>query len=192
MDVVVFISTTSALLTYWAGSQPTPVGACHEIFEAEDSHQVRVMQVALQGLAHEEIIVRTPSDAAYHFMNRIYVPFEQFDQEELWTLLLNTKNRITHDVMVYRGTLNSAHVRLAELFKEAVRNNSASMVISHCHPSGDPTPQPRRCGGDGDGGASGATPGYWAAGSYCGGEQAVGVDAGEGIGVWSGDPSDYV
>jgi DNA repair protein RadC len=34
-------------------------------------------------------------------------------------------------------------IRLAELFKEAVRTNAASIVLSHCHPSGDPTPSPK-------------------------------------------------
>ena len=33
-------------------------------------------------------------------------------------------------------------VRVAEIFKEAVRSNAAGFVLSHCHPSGDPTPSP--------------------------------------------------
>lgn len=90
----------------------------------------------------EEVIVRSPSDAAVYLMQRVYTPFDQFDQEELWSLLLNTKHRITHEVMIYRGTLNSVHVRLAELFKEAIHTNAAAFLLSHCHPSGDPTPSP--------------------------------------------------
>lgn len=90
----------------------------------------------------ESAPIRSPADAAQHLMTNIYVPFESFDQEELWVLLLNTKNRITHDVMVYRGTINTIYIRPAELLKEAVRQNAASMILSHCHPSGDPTPSP--------------------------------------------------
>ena len=59
---------------------------------------------------------------------------------ELWILLLNTKNLITHEVMLYRGTLDSIHVRPAEVFKEAIRVNAASILLAHNHPSGDPTP----------------------------------------------------
>jgi DNA repair protein RadC len=92
---------------------------------------------------NEEVIVRTPADAATHLLTHVYTPFDQFDQEELWTLLLNTRNRITHEVMVYRGTLNTVHIRLGELFKEAVRTNAASLLLSHCHPSGEPTPSPQ-------------------------------------------------
>ena len=41
---------------------------------------------------------------------------------------------------VYRGSLNSSLVRVAEVFKEAVRVNAASIIVAHNHPSGDPTP----------------------------------------------------
>ena len=94
-------------------------------------------------LVQEEVLIRSPADAALHLLNRVYTPFDQFDQEELWTLLLNTKNRVTHEVMVYRGTLNTIQVRLAEVFKEAIRVNAASLLLSHCHPSGEPTPSPQ-------------------------------------------------
>jgi DNA repair protein RadC len=44
--------------------------------------------------------------------------------------------------MVYRGTLNTVFVRVAEIFKEAIRMNAASIIVAHCHPSGEPTPSP--------------------------------------------------
>lgn len=58
------------------------------------------------------------------------------------TLLLNTRNRMTHELMVYRSTVNAVQIRPAEIFKEAVRNNAVAIVVAHCHPSGDPTPSP--------------------------------------------------
>ncbi len=90
----------------------------------------------------EEVIVRSPADAANHLLTRIYTPFDRFEQEELWTLLLNTRHRITHEVMVYRGTLNTVPIRLADIFREAVRANAAALLLSHCHPSGEPLPSP--------------------------------------------------
>jgi RadC-like JAB domain len=90
----------------------------------------------------EEVIVRSPSDAARHLLDRVYTPFDDFDQEELWTLLLNTKNRITHEAMVYRGTVNTIYIRPAELFKAAVRVNAPALLLSHVHPSGSVEPSP--------------------------------------------------
>lgn len=91
----------------------------------------------------EEIVIRSPGDAVQHLLNHVYAPsIEAFDQEELWCLLLNTKNRITHEVMVYRGTINTIYIRPAELFKEAVRVNAPALLLSHVHPSGSPDPSP--------------------------------------------------
>jgi DNA repair protein RadC len=91
---------------------------------------------------NEEVVVRSPYDAAQHLMDRVFVPIEAFDQEELWLLLINTKNRITHEAMVYRGTINTIYIRPAELFKEAVQVNAPALLLSYIHPSGDPSPSP--------------------------------------------------
>ncbi len=90
----------------------------------------------------EKVPVRNPSDVAYHLMTKVFSPFEAFDQEEMWSLLLDTKNNITHEVMVYRGTVNAIQIRIGELFKEAVRVNAPNIILSHIHPSGDPTASP--------------------------------------------------
>jgi DNA repair protein RadC len=56
--------------------------------------------------------------------------------------LLNTKNHVIGSHDVYRGSLNTAVVRVGELFREAIRQNCAALVLVHNHPSGDPTPSP--------------------------------------------------
>ena len=38
------------------------------------------------------------------------------------------------------GSLNSSIVHPREIFKRAVLQNAASIIICHNHPSGDPTP----------------------------------------------------
>jgi hypothetical protein len=90
-------------------------------------------------MLQEEIIVYGPAEIVHHLMTRVFHPFEAFEQEELWTCLLNNKKRITHDVMMYRGTINSMHVRLAEIFRPAICYNAVSFVLAHNHPSSDST-----------------------------------------------------
>ena len=92
--------------------------------------------------ARADIQIGSPEQAAAYLQQHVYAPFDRFDQEELWVLLLNHKNWITHQVMVYRGTVNSVLIRPVELFKEAVRVNASGLILSHCHPSGDPLPSP--------------------------------------------------
>ena len=90
----------------------------------------------------DRVCIRSPGDAARYLLEKVYTPFDDFDQEEVWVLLLNNKNRITHEVMVYRGQVNAISIREAELLKEAVRVNAPALILSHCHPSGDPAPSP--------------------------------------------------
>jgi DNA repair protein RadC len=64
------------------------------------------------------------------------------EQEQLRTLNLNTKNRILSAPMIYQGTLDSTHVRIAEVFRPALIDNAAALIVAHNHPSGDTTPSP--------------------------------------------------
>jgi DNA repair protein RadC len=63
-------------------------------------------------------------------------------QEHLRAVLLDTRNRVTKIHTIYIGSLNSASVRVGEIFREAIRANCAAMILVHNHPSGDPTPSP--------------------------------------------------
>jgi len=64
------------------------------------------------------------------------------EQEELWVVLLNTRNEVLRIAKVYKGSLNTSLVRVGELFREAIRENAAAVIVAHNHPSGDPTPSP--------------------------------------------------
>ena len=57
-------------------------------------------------------------------------------------MLLDTRNHIMNLDKLYLGSLNSSMVRVGEVFKGAIRRNSASILVMHNHPSGDPTPSP--------------------------------------------------
>lgn len=82
--------------------------------------------------------IRSPEDVA----NLLMPEMSGLGQEHLRTVLLDTKNHVLglHDV--YRGSLNSAVVRVGEVFREAIRQNCAAIVLVHNHPSGDPSPSP--------------------------------------------------
>jgi DNA repair protein RadC len=82
--------------------------------------------------------VKSPADVAQLFM----VEMMALDQEELWVACLDTKNRLIKIAKVYRGSVNTAMIRVGEVFKEALRLNAASIVVAHNHPSSDPTPSP--------------------------------------------------
>ena len=63
-------------------------------------------------------------------------------QEQLRVLLLNTKNMVVGQRVVYQGNVNSSMVRPAEVLRPAVMQAVPSIIVSHNHPSTDPTPSP--------------------------------------------------
>ena len=63
-------------------------------------------------------------------------------QEQLRVLLLNTKNQVMGQRVIYQGNVNSSMIRPAEVFRPAVIEAVPSIIISHNHPSQDPTPSP--------------------------------------------------
>ena len=57
-------------------------------------------------------------------------------------LCLSTKHRAIAYHEVSRGTLDATLVHPREVFKAALLSNAASIILTHNHPSGDPTPSP--------------------------------------------------
>jgi len=86
----------------------------------------------------ERYTVRAPGDV----FNLLRAEMALLEQERLRVLLLNTKNQVMGIPEVYRGSVNTSLIRVAEVFREAIRENCPSIIVVHNHPSGDPTPSP--------------------------------------------------
>lgn len=62
------------------------------------------------------------------------------DQERFVVACLNVKNRVQSVVPVTVGTLDASLVHPREVFRPAIVQGASSVILSHNHPSGDPTP----------------------------------------------------
>ena len=82
--------------------------------------------------------IRSPADAANLLMGEMGL----LEQEELRTILLDTKNRVIAIPIIYVGSVNTPMIRVAEVFREAVRRNCPAIIVLHNHPSGDVSPSP--------------------------------------------------
>jgi DNA repair protein RadC len=82
--------------------------------------------------------IKRPAD----IVDLLLLEMSHLDQEHLRTVLLDTHNRVQAICTVYIGSLNASMVRVCEVFKEAVRHNSAALIVAHNHPSGQATPSP--------------------------------------------------
>lgn len=86
----------------------------------------------------ERPALNSPAEAAA----LVQYEMSALEQEHLRAILLDTRNRVIAIADVTRGSLNSAHVRIGEVFRDAIRKNAAALILVHNHPSGDPSPSP--------------------------------------------------
>ncbi len=82
--------------------------------------------------------IRTPADAA----NLVMLDMAYLDTEQMRILLLDSKGQLVEQANLYRGTVNSAVMRAAEIFRPAIIRNCPGIILCHNHPSGDPEPSP--------------------------------------------------
>ena len=88
--------------------------------------------------AEARAIIHAPEDAA----NLLSPEMAVLAQEHMKAILLDTKNHVMRILTVYIGTVRNIHVRAAEVFQQAVKDNAPQLILAHNHPSGDPTPSP--------------------------------------------------
>jgi len=139
------ITLCSRLLSDFQGLNGLLTRAPEELMELEGIGTAKATQLlALAELCKrvkafksgEEHKITQPKEAADLVMESMRC----LKQEYLKVIMLNTKNTViaVRDVSV--GTLNSSLVHPREVFCEPLKRNSASIIICHNHPSGDPNP----------------------------------------------------
>jgi len=80
--------------------------------------------------------ITSPQDVA-----EIFIPILRDDNKEKFIVVcLNSANKIIKHEIISVGNLNSSVVHPREIFKVAIDNSSASIILIHNHPSGNPEP----------------------------------------------------
>ncbi|PHX97693.1 MAG: hypothetical protein CK531_02475 [Gemmatimonadetes bacterium] len=80
--------------------------------------------------------LRSPRDVWMAYAPRL----EDLPVEEFHVAVLDAQHRLDRDILITRGILNSSLVHPREVFREAIAERAAAIVLVHNHPSGDPTP----------------------------------------------------
>ncbi|MBA3044273.1 JAB domain-containing protein, partial [archaeon] len=81
-------------------------------------------------------LIKTPQDVA-----DLLMPEMQYLKKEYFKCLyLDSKNRIIKNDTISVGSLNANIVHPREVFKAAISESAASVILVHNHPSGDPKP----------------------------------------------------
>ena len=74
-------------------------------------------------------------------VHRFYAPrLRDLAVEEFHVLALGSQSQVSGDLLITRGILNSSLVHPREVFRAAIAEAAAGIIVVHNHPSGDPTP----------------------------------------------------
>jgi len=84
----------------------------------------------------ESAPIRSPRDVVALFAPRL----EDLPVEEFHVAVLDAQHRMERDITITRGILNSSLVHPREVFREAIAERAAAIILVHNHPSGDPAP----------------------------------------------------
>jgi DNA repair protein RadC len=80
--------------------------------------------------------IREPEDVLRLFGTRL----RDLQVEEFHLLALDSQSQVLREVLITRGLLNSSLVHPREVFRSAIAEAAAGIIVVHNHPSGDPTP----------------------------------------------------
>jgi DNA repair protein RadC len=80
--------------------------------------------------------IREPEDVVRVLGGRL----RDLQVEEFHLLALDSQSQVLREVLVTRGLLNSSLVHPREVFRAAIAEAAAGIIVVHNHPSGDPTP----------------------------------------------------
>ncbi|PID58092.1 hypothetical protein CSB45_05225 [candidate division KSB3 bacterium] len=83
-------------------------------------------------------VIRHPADVFNYFRDEMSL----LTHEIFRVVALDTKNRILKDKIISEGTLNASIVHPRDVFRFALIQTAATIILLHNHPSGDPTPSP--------------------------------------------------
>lgn len=107
----------------------------HLLMELHQLHEE--LNESLQYATSEDCIrINSSTEAA-----DLLIPFiGSLDHEEFWVINLNTNNAVMSLTKLYQGTVDTAMVRVAEVFRQAIMLNATQIIVAHNHPSGNTSP----------------------------------------------------
>lgn len=126
------------------------LGLCHlsleELKSVSGIGTVKGIQLQCVGELSRRIARRSATaqiiryDSPEAVVNYYMEEMRHMEQEQLFAMFLDTKNRFIRDVQISKGTVNASIASPRDIFIEALRHHAVKIILVHNHPSGDPTP----------------------------------------------------
>jgi len=98
--------------------------------------KIKILQLKEEYKEYETRPRMDDPQKVYDILKPMFLP----EKEVFFLLSLNTKNGITAIRTISIGSLSANVVHPREVFKAAILDDAAHIIVAHNHPSGDPTP----------------------------------------------------
>ncbi len=102
------------------------IQACFELARRKEEEPVK----------YNNYFIEKPNDAVEILRKEL----KNEVKEHFKLILLNSRNKVIDIVGISTGTLNASLVHPREVFEQAIKHHSASVILVHNHPSGDCEP----------------------------------------------------
>ncbi|HEX6132530.1 MAG TPA: DNA repair protein RadC [Longimicrobiales bacterium] len=135
------LRSTGGSLRRLAGASPAELAAQQGIGPAVAARISAALELGRR-LAREGPLERTRIHGPREVYDLCAPAMRDLSQEEFRVLLLNTQHAVVREITITRGTLDASIVHPREVFRAAITESAAAMILVHNHPSGDPTPSP--------------------------------------------------
>jgi DNA repair protein RadC len=122
-----------------ASSSPAELAAVQGIGPAVAARISSALELGRR-LAREGPLERTRIRGPRDVYDLCAPSMRDLSQEEFRVLLVNTQHAVVREIIVTRGTLDASIVHPREVFRAAITESAAAMILVHNHPSGDPAP----------------------------------------------------
>ncbi|CAN5679277.1 DNA repair protein RadC [soil metagenome] len=122
-----------------ASASPVELAAVHGVGPAVAARVSAALELGRR-LAREGPLERSRIRGPRDIYERCAPGMRDLPQEEFRVLLVNTQHAVAREIVITRGTLDASIVHPREVFRAAITESAAAMILVHNHPSGDPTP----------------------------------------------------
>lgn len=122
-----------------AGLSVAELSRAHGMGMAKSAQVLAALEMGRRAASYqdgERPQITCPADVA-----RLLQPeMRQYKKEITKAVLVNTKNEVMGMRQISEGTLDTSLLHPREVFREAIREAAAAVILVHNHPSGDPAP----------------------------------------------------
>jgi len=105
-----------------------------------EASAIKIAEASALRMLKSEIIARPVLNGWQALIDYLSADMAHRAIERVRVLHLNGKNALIRDELVSEGSIDQAAVYVREVIKRALDLGSASLILVHNHPSGDPAP----------------------------------------------------